>query len=346
MKPKSKVEEKKNPPQKTRNQKAADKAKNPQPNMKSNPFEAFDKKADMERRKNCGEESESEDEVPLLNSSHKKIYSGTMNPDDEDMDTESSEAEDYDDEEEDIVKDELNDLKELKKKIDNMPLAKALEMKEKLGLKLWNMIQNGDVEETVKNSNEDLDEGSDDEAPTETTTKRSKNAPREMSWKKPVSVLRNIEFADSNYERRRFDPRFEKKSGQFIESEFARDYGFLHELQQNDLKTLQTEMKKNKSNPSKYQQLKNVSMKLKQQLTSQREKQFWSETKAELKQKNIERMNAGMKPIFVSNKNLEKMIAEKRLQWQVAAGKGDKYEKNRQKRLEKKQGRKNVLGIN
>ena len=56
-----------------------------------------------------------------------------------------------------------------------------------------------------------------------------------MSFKKPVPVLRQIDQGAINHKKRRIDPRFNSAAGEFVESEFLRDYDFLREMQENDL---------------------------------------------------------------------------------------------------------------
>ena len=56
-----------------------------------------------------------------------------------------------------------------------------------------------------------------------------------MSSKKPVSVYRSIDPNAINQARRKFDPRFVERCGEYHESEFRRDYGFIDDLRKNDM---------------------------------------------------------------------------------------------------------------
>ncbi|KAE9552204.1 hypothetical protein FO519_004585 [Halicephalobus sp. NKZ332] len=237
--------------------------------------------------------------------------------------------------------------------VKDMPMAKVREVKEKIGLKLWKMLEEGnEPEKESSESEEEAEEresesSSEDESPKEVKTKRSCHRPREMSFKKPVSVIRQIDQGARNYKKQRFDPRFNEASGEFVESEFLRDYDFLREMQESDLQKLKTELKKTSKTDPKFQGMKEMTRRLGQQLASTREKKFWNDTKKELHEKNIERMNSGQGPVYVNNKKIKEIVHEKRLQHRKKVGTLNKYEK-KMKKVKSRGGKnsaRNLLGI-
>uniref|UniRef100_A0A914QQ37 rRNA biogenesis protein RRP36 n=1 Tax=Panagrolaimus davidi TaxID=227884 RepID=A0A914QQ37_9BILA len=331
---------------------------------KKNPFEMFDELLDAKKSEAniVVTSDDDEDTVPLANTNKKnppiKQMEASAFGDIEESDDEDDKEEDdeeMDTEEDDSAaevskaNDKDSEVVDFHKKISEMSMAQVKALRSKLGTKLFDKFlaesqQKNDSNEVVEESdeaceNDDGDEEEADESPKdESSKKKSRHAPREMSSKIPVSVHRTIDPNAINHSRRKFDPRFSERSGTYYENEFRNDYGFIDDLRKNDIQKLNTAMKNAKSKKEK-EKIKDLIGRLKSQQKSVEERDLWRETKNDLLTNNIDRMNQGLKPVFVNNKQMkEKFKAKKLGKIEETQGKKglEKYLKKKEKRESKK----------
>uniref|UniRef100_A0A7E4UPZ7 rRNA biogenesis protein RRP36 n=1 Tax=Panagrellus redivivus TaxID=6233 RepID=A0A7E4UPZ7_PANRE len=317
-------------------------------------FAQLDSKADRQRAATAKDESDSDEDdnvAPLLNTARGKkrsvLQSAIEYDSDDDEEDSEDDGSDNGDEEADDSEDE--DEKGVQQKLSDMTMAQIKKLKDKLGLKIFNKMyfESGEDEPSKpaesdsddKDADMDAATDSDNEAPEEQgSKKKSRHAPREMSSKHPVSVYRQIDPNAVNYERRRQDPRFDRRAGEFNEGEFRRDYGFIDELAHNDIKRLKAEHKtlRKRGDTRSANALRERIRQLENRQTAVEERDIWRQTTREVHETNIERMNAGLKPKFVSNSALKAKFQEKKLARIEKTGNIKKYLRNKERREEKK----------
>ncbi|KHJ75956.1 hypothetical protein OESDEN_24425, partial [Oesophagostomum dentatum] len=116
----------------------------------------------------------------------------------------------------------------------DLPLGKVREMKDKLGLKLFNKAYFGTTEKDKKTSEakKKIKEAKKEEY-------RGQHRPKEISSKKPVSTFRPV--YDTNIGKKKRDPRFDNRAGQFKERCFDDNYRFLEDLRKQEREELSKE---------------------------------------------------------------------------------------------------------
>uniref|UniRef100_A0A1I7XIB3 Autophagy-related protein 9 n=1 Tax=Heterorhabditis bacteriophora TaxID=37862 RepID=A0A1I7XIB3_HETBA len=115
-----------------------------------------------------------------------------------------------------------------RKELANLPLSQVRKLKEQIGLKLFNKAYFGTTKQN-KNS-----EGDNNDKIVEQHVKRKgQHRPKEISSKTHVSTFRNIYPKDKS-EKRRWDPRFDCRTGDYKEHCFEDNYSFLEELRSNE----------------------------------------------------------------------------------------------------------------
>jgi ribosomal RNA-processing protein 36 len=124
----------------------------------------------------------------------------------------------------------------------------------------------------------------------EAKERRSKNAPQEVTSKKPVTRRRMI----LNTEVKARDPRFDSLTGTYNPALFERSYGFVHDLQAQELAAQKKALRGSTDETLRKQtDVLESAIKLREHL---RKKQ---ESRREWKKKEAELVQSGKKPYFV-----------------------------------------------
>lgn len=244
----------------------------------------------------------------------------------EDIDVQSDTKEDleeFDDEKPlELDPDEHEDFRE---EIANMPLGKAKELREKLGLKLFNKAFFGEAsslathEKTRKNFARD-----------------NPKRPREVPSRRPVSKYRNV-FENERGVKKRFDPRFDERCGRFDEHIYQNNYSFLNEIRNNEKKILQEEIKKTAhEDPEKAERMKEVLRRITNREKSQAQADLRKKVIREIRHENNERMRQGLKPIFKTRAQIRMRIMEEKFKELQKTNQLDKYIARRAKKQNKK----------
>lgn len=153
-------------------------------------------------------------------------------------------------------------------------------LKEKLGTKVYN--------ETIfgKKSKKETEK---------TKFKRAnKNSPREISAKKPVPRYKESIQVKKVISR---DPRFDSLCGTFNEKAFKHSYAFINKLRENDLKTLQKELKET-TDLKAIKKIKYLIQRLENQLREERKRKEKEEKKRQEKKELLESVKQGKKHVF------------------------------------------------
>ncbi|ULT87276.1 hypothetical protein L3Y34_006810 [Caenorhabditis briggsae] len=245
-----------------------------------------------------------------------------------DSDEEDSEALEEDESEED---DEEERLK-FREEIAQMPLGKVKEMKEKLGIKLFNKTYFGASEVDKKRQEVKKVEKS--------AEKGGQHRPKEISSKRPVSAFRNI-YGDheKGTKKRKWDPRFDSRAGDFKEVCFENNYQFLDEIRTGEMQDLRNEYSTARAEGDEHKaaRLKNTLQKMETREKTRAEKRRQAETRKELHDDNIERMLRGEAPIFRTKAQVRRIDAEKKYEELKKGNKLDKYLQKKAKKESAKQ---------
>lgn len=124
--------------------------------------------------------------------------------------------------------------------------------------------------------------------------RENKNRPREMSAKKPVPRYKELTQVKKVVSR---DPRFDSLCGTFNEKAFKHSYAFINKLRENDLKTLQKELKKT-TDLKAVKKIKYLTQRLENQLREEKKKKEKEEKKQQEKIELLESVKRGEKPVF------------------------------------------------
>ncbi|CAD5232041.1 unnamed protein product [Bursaphelenchus xylophilus] len=212
----------------------------------------------------------------------------------------------------------------LRQEISSMPLSKVRALKSKLGVKLFNKMYLNEVapkSETVEESN--------DEKPQE-FKRDNKNRPREMSTKAPIR--HNTIIAAKK--KKKYDPRFE--CGEFDEVRFSRDYGFINDMKIKEVNQIKKSLKKGDIGEADRWEVNETIKVMENQIRNTEDKRAEIETRAELRQSNIERLRSGKKPIFLNRNQLKAKIMEKRFEKLKQTGKAKSYVSKQRTKAQKK----------
>ncbi|CAB3396700.1 unnamed protein product [Caenorhabditis bovis] len=254
------------------------------------------------------EQEEDETDEEEDDDTNEKVES-TQNLDDDDDDKSESEDDD-DDAERDKFREELA----------NMPLGKLKEMKEKLGIKLFNKTYFGVSKEEKERNAKKKEE--------QKMKKRGAHRPREISSKRPVSAFRNI-YKDHEMpaKKKKWDPRFDQRAGEFKELCFENNYKFLDEIRSKEIEEIRSEhkMAEEEGDERKASRLKNTLQKMENRERSRAEKARQAETRRELHEENIQRMLRGEAPIFKTKAQVRRIDMEKKYDELKKDNKLDKY---------------------
>lgn len=241
---------------------------------------------------------------------------------------ERSEGSEGSEEEED---DEDERLK-FREEISKMPLGKVKEMKEKLGIKLFNKTYFGTSEADKKRA--------DEKKKAAEKADKGQHRPREMSSKRPVSAFRNIYGGhEQEKKKKKWDPRFDARAGDFKEVCFENNYQFLDEIRTGEMQDLRNEYNtaRAEGDEKKAERLKNTLHKMETREKTRAEKRRHAETRKELHDDNIERMLRGEAPIFRTKAQVRRIDAEKKYEELKKDNKLDKYLQRKAKKESAKQ---------
>ncbi|KAI8915990.1 hypothetical protein EDD86DRAFT_181951, partial [Gorgonomyces haynaldii] len=157
--------------------------------------------------------------------------------------------------------------------------------------------------------------------------------PTEMSSKRPVTRKRVI-VQETKKPR---DPRFEGMSGVFNPDIFDRSYGFIYEMEENELKELKKEIEKTKDLQKKQELSQEYNVRM-SRLNARKLKEKRQEIKREVKKEEMEKVKQGKKPFFLKKGDLKKIELTKKFQEMKSKGKDvDKYLEQKRKRKAQKQ---------
>ncbi|XP_071868839.1 ribosomal RNA processing protein 36 homolog [Bombus fervidus] len=221
--------------------------------------------------------------------------------------------------EEDTLLNEDKDQDEIRKELSQMSFEDLQKLKEKLGCKIYKEALFGPRKVYKK-----------------TEFKReNKNRPREISSKKPVPRFRKLVQVKKFIPR---DPRFDSLCGTYDPKRFKRNYSFINEIKENDIKELKKELTKSKD-PKKIKKIKYLIQRLENQLREEKRRNLEEQKVYEEKKEIVEAIRRGEKPVF--KKKSEKRILNLISQYEELKNSG-KLKKHIQRLRKKNQQKKRL----
>lgn len=249
----------------------------------------------------------------------------------EGMSTDEKEAEQDEEKEEVDSESGISDDKDaFRAEIANMPMGKVRQLKERIGIRLFNKAFFGKTteEETsmkaiAKSSNQYF-------------IRDNPKRPREMSSKRPVSKFRNI-FTNERIEKERFDPRFDERCGPYDEYIHRSNYAFLDEMRQHEKRVLEKEIQKTKKEGVEgVEKMKETLRRINNREKSLAEKKRYKEVIREIRRENNERMHQGKKPVFLKRGEVKLRVMEKKFEELKKTNKLDNYLERKAKKRNRK----------
>jgi ribosomal RNA-processing protein 36 len=149
---------------------------------------------------------------------------------------------------------------------------------------------------------------------------KSKNAPQEISSKRPVSRKHFLPSLSEAHKPR--DPRFETLGNPISESSFRKAYNFIDDYQRDEITLLKTQIRATRDNAEK-DKLEKALKSLQSRKDSREAKDRAAEVLKERKQEEMEKVRHGKQPFYLKKSEERKLVME------------DKYSKLGKKKLEK-----------
>ncbi|XP_033194922.2 ribosomal RNA processing protein 36 homolog [Bombus vancouverensis nearcticus] len=218
--------------------------------------------------------------------------------------------------EEDTLLNEDKDQDEIRKELSQMSFEDLQKLKEKLGCKIYKEALFGPRKVNKK-----------------TEFKReNKNRPREISSKKPVSRFREV-VQVKNYIPR--DPRFDSLCGTYDPKIFKRNYMFINDIKENDIKELKKKLVESRD-PKEVKKIKYLIQRLENQLREEKRRNMKKQKEYAEKKEIVEAIRRGEKPVY--KKKSEKRVLELVSQYEELKNSG-KLKKHIQRLRKKNQQR-------
>ncbi|XP_050487745.1 ribosomal RNA processing protein 36 homolog [Bombus huntii] len=218
--------------------------------------------------------------------------------------------------EEDTLLNEDKDRDEIRKELSQMSFEDVQKLKEKLGCKIYKEALFGPRKVNKK-----------------TEFKReNKNRPREISSKKPVSRFREV-VQVKNYIPR--DPRFDSLCGTYDPKKFKRNYMFINDIKENDIKELKKKLVESRD-PKEKKKIKYLIQRLENQLREEKRRNMKEQKEYAEKKEIVEAIRRGEKPVY--KKKSEKRVLELVSQYEELKNSG-KLKKHIQRLRKKNQQR-------
>ncbi|PKS05369.1 hypothetical protein jhhlp_008743 [Lomentospora prolificans] len=162
----------------------------------------------------------------------------------------------------------------------------------------------------------------------------SKHAPMEMSSKRPVRRGNALMLDDTSSKPKRGDPRFDPLVGRFNESEFRKNYAFLEEYRDKEIKALKDTIKKTKD-PVKKEELKRQVKSMEGKRDAQKRKDEERQLLEEHKRKEKELVKQGKQPFYLKKSEQKKQLLKQRFEG-MSKGQAEKAIVRKRKKMASK----------
>lgn len=159
--------------------------------------------------------------------------------------------------------------------------------------------ESSEDEEDEDSDNENIEDNDEfislEEKPKRKLKRLSKHAPQEVSAKKPVPRFREVVEVPKIVRR---DPRFESLSGKFDDTQFRKNYRFLNEYREQEIKQLKEQIGKARD-PIEVAKLKKECQSLESKHNAAKKKEFEKNVIKEAERAEREQVKQGKKPFYL-----------------------------------------------
>ncbi|CAH0728205.1 unnamed protein product, partial [Brenthis ino] len=209
---------------------------------------------------------------------------------------------------------------EIRQELSTLSFEDLQKLKEKVGAKMYKEVIFG-KKENVRNEKKVF-------------KRENKNRPREMSSKKPVSMLQDIVPVKKTEIR---DPRFDPLCGTFDKKEFSENYNFLSGIRINDIKAIRAELKET-TDPEKETKLRRLLQRLNDQHKQSKKKKLDREKQNKMKFEVEAEFKQGKQPHFKnkSESRVESLVKQYEELRKEGTGRVQRHLKRRQQKIKKK----------
>uniref|UniRef100_A0A0K0DDG3 rRNA biogenesis protein RRP36 n=1 Tax=Angiostrongylus cantonensis TaxID=6313 RepID=A0A0K0DDG3_ANGCA len=239
-------------------------------------------------------------------------------------------------EEEHVEEDEA--VMDFRAKLADLPLGKVREVKERLGLKLFNKAYFGihKCEEKEESRNVEPENLS-------LNKHLGQHRPKEITSKKPVSIFRPV-YQNMKTIKRKRDPRFDSRAGLYKERCFEDNYSFLDDLRKYEREELSKEAAKREDcgDMERAAKIRETIRRMDNREKTKADRKLKQRTYQELRLENIDRMMRGDRPVFKTKAQVKMINMEKKFDQLKKEGKLDQYMKRKAKREARKEARKKL----
>ncbi|CAH1791959.1 unnamed protein product [Owenia fusiformis] len=220
---------------------------------------------------------------------------------------------------------EDEELASIKAELSHMPFEELQQLKEKLGVKLYNQAIFGTTASGRPSGSKN-----------KVFKRANKNRPMEISSKRKPKRLREVIEVKKKVHR---DPRFDDLSGEYNEDLFKQSYGFIDDVKAREMKRLKKSMKV-EADPEKKEKLKYLLDRKVQQDHTEKQKTKRKDADRVLKKQERGLIKQGKTPFYLKSADKKKLeLAEKykelKKSGKLEAYLGKKRKKNAQKERKK-----------
>ncbi|MFH4977190.1 hypothetical protein AB6A40_003899 [Gnathostoma spinigerum] len=294
-------------------------------NERDNQF-SVDESARWESEFNVGHDDIAKDRLTSSNSYCYGEKYGTMPP----HESRSHEMEVF------LDDNETEPMDELREQIANIPLRKVKELRDQLGIKLFNRTYFGNRGTASVNS-------ASLERKTRVFKRDNPKRPREMPSKGAAVKFTNNSMNGRRVEKR-YDPRFDSRCGAFDDYIFNRDYDFLNDLRRKEKKILRNELKEIEDKDLVMAEaVKKQIKRLENQEKSRKNMEMKKDIIREIRRSNNERLKQGKRPIYYRRAEIKARELEKKYEQLKKRNKLDKFMERREKKLSRTGARKPMV---
>ncbi|CAG9565343.1 unnamed protein product [Danaus chrysippus] len=216
----------------------------------------------------------------------------------------------------------------IKKEISSLSFEALQKLKERIGAKVYKEVIFGENKNAKKEP--------------KIFKRENKNRPREMSSKKPVSMLQNVVPVKKKEVR---DPRFDPLCGNFDKNEFSTNYGFLSDIRVNDIKAIRAELKQT-TDPDKEKELRRLLQRLNDQEKAKKRNKIQMNNLEIEKQQVENKFKQGIQPHFKNKSELrvESLVKQYEELKKEGTGRIQRHLKRRQQKVKKKSFKTPIIG--
>lgn len=260
-----------------------------------------------------------EDEFPVSDSDH---HHESLDPDSDDNESTDNSDDNDDIEMSESGGTETDEFATVKQELSNMSFEELIQLKERLGLKVYNQVVHGEKSsQTVQKK---------------VFKRENKNRPMEMSSKRPIYHSKSSSSVKKKVSR---DPRFDDLSGDYNEHYFKTNYSFVFDIKSREKEKIQKKLKKEK-NPEKKSELVKLYNRMDQQEEAEKQKDKRKTIEKEWKKKEQSQVLEGKKPYFLKKTDLRKLELAEKYKDLKKSGKLDKYLSKKRKKTAQKEKKK------